>query len=84
MNINAFSAKKWTNEQVMVVIDAIKLEPCLYVVNSANYHNKHLRNEALNRVSDAVRETHRNVITIHNMLYIHFRYINHLFGIIIS
>ncbi|TGZ53886.1 Uncharacterized protein DBV15_01827 [Temnothorax longispinosus] len=48
-------SKKWTNEEIIILIDSYKEESCLYAINSPNYHNKHLRNEALKRVGDAVR-----------------------------
>lgn len=49
------NSKKWTNDELTTLIDAYKEETCLYAVNSPNYHNKNLRNEALKRVGDAVR-----------------------------
>ncbi|CAL1680923.1 unnamed protein product [Lasius platythorax] len=53
--------KKWTNNEIIILIDADKEECCLYDVRSSNYHNKHLRSEALKRVGDAVRVLKQDV-----------------------
>ncbi|XP_046473765.2 uncharacterized protein [Neodiprion pinetum] len=47
-------AQRWSAEQITVLIDAYKEEPCLYATNTPNYHNKNLRTMALNRVNNAV------------------------------
>ena len=47
-------SQKWSSEQINVLIDAYKEEPCLYATNTPNYHNRNLRTAALNRVSNAV------------------------------
>ncbi|XP_018360502.1 PREDICTED: uncharacterized protein LOC108759517 [Trachymyrmex cornetzi] len=44
----------WPKQVVEVLIDAYKDEPCLYAINNPNYHNKHLRNEALKHISAVV------------------------------
>lgn len=46
--------KKWSKEAILCLIEAYKEEPCLYAVNSPNYHNKHTRNLALKNVCAAV------------------------------
>jgi len=46
--------KKWTNEAILTLIEAYKEEPCLYAVNTPNYHNKHMRSKALKNVCAAV------------------------------
>lgn len=45
---------KWTKEAILCLIEAYKEEPCLYAVNTPNYHNKHVRSEALKNVCAAV------------------------------
>ncbi|XP_049767202.1 uncharacterized protein LOC126100619 [Schistocerca cancellata] len=45
----------WTRDELCVLIDAFKEEQCLYNVKSKNYHNKHFRSEALNRVFQKVK-----------------------------
>lgn len=47
-------AQRWSPEHINVLIDAYKEEPCLYATNTPNYHNKHLRTMALDRVKNAV------------------------------
>ena len=49
-------ARKWKSEEIIALIDAYKDQPCLYAVGTPNYHNKHLRAEALAKVGSAVRE----------------------------
>ncbi|EFN88214.1 hypothetical protein EAI_02132, partial [Harpegnathos saltator] len=44
----------WTNESISSLIEAYKEEPCLYAVNTPNYHNKHARNKVLQKVCDSV------------------------------
>lgn len=46
--------KKWTNEAIICLIEAYREEPCLYAVNSPNYHNKHMRSKALKKVCATV------------------------------
>ncbi|CAL1672824.1 unnamed protein product [Lasius platythorax] len=53
--------KKWSNDEVIILINAYKEEYCLYDVSSPNYHNKHLRSETLKRVGDAVRVLKQDV-----------------------
>jgi len=50
----ASEKKRWTNEAVYSLIEAYKEEPCLYAVNTPNYHNKHIRSKALQKVCAAV------------------------------
>ncbi|XP_011863271.1 PREDICTED: uncharacterized protein LOC105559523, partial [Vollenhovia emeryi] len=50
----------WTKEAVQVLIDAYKDEPCLYQTRNPNYHNKTLRNEALNRICAMVNAIRPN------------------------
>lgn len=45
---------KWIKEAILCLIEAYKEEPCLYAVNTPNYHNKHVRSEALKNVCAAV------------------------------
>ncbi|XP_066589548.1 uncharacterized protein [Prorops nasuta] len=52
--VNKSKGKKWENAQVLSLIEAYKEEPCLYAVTSPNYHNKHLRSEALKRICATV------------------------------
>ncbi|XP_039303191.1 uncharacterized protein LOC113004674 [Solenopsis invicta] len=47
-------ASKWSKESILCLIEAYKEEPCLYAVNTPNYHNKQSRNEALKNVCTAV------------------------------
>lgn len=54
---------KWTKEQISVLINAYKEETCLYAIQSPNYHNKHLRAEALMRVCNAVNNVRLNTTT---------------------
>jgi len=46
--------EKWSNDQIEILIDAYKEEPCLFATNLATYHNKHLRAEAMDRVYKTV------------------------------
>ncbi|KYN23228.1 hypothetical protein ALC57_04372 [Trachymyrmex cornetzi] len=46
--------QRWTKEAILCLIEAYKEEPCLYAINTPNYHNKHLRSEALKKVCAAV------------------------------
>lgn len=46
--------KQWTKEAICSLIEAYKEQSCLYAVNTPNYHNKHLRSEALQKVCAAV------------------------------
>ena len=48
--------KKWSKEAILCLIEAYKEEICLYAVNTPNYHNKHIRNEALKNVRVAVSQ----------------------------
>jgi len=47
-------AAKWSKENILCLIEAYKDEPCLYAVNTPNYHNKHSRSEALKNVCTTV------------------------------
>lgn len=55
------SGTGWTRDQVRSLIEIYREQPCLYAVKHPNYHNKNLRNLALERVYSAVRELHPNV-----------------------
>ncbi|KAL1506865.1 hypothetical protein ABEB36_006148 [Hypothenemus hampei] len=46
---------RWSEVQVAALIDAYKGETCLYATDSINYHNKHLRGEAIDRICQAVK-----------------------------
>lgn len=46
----------WNKEQIVSLIEAYKKEPALYAVKHPNYHNKHLRYEALTRIVNEVRK----------------------------
>lgn len=50
----------WNKEQINVLIDAYKKEPALYAVKHPNYYNKHLRNEALQRITNEVQKVRPN------------------------
>ena len=39
----------WNKDQIIILIEAYKNEFTLYAIKNPNYHNKHLRNEALKR-----------------------------------
>lgn len=39
--------KKWSKEAILCLMEAYKEEIYLYAVTTPNYHNKHIRNEAL-------------------------------------
>ncbi|XP_036150711.1 uncharacterized protein LOC118648500 [Monomorium pharaonis] len=51
----------WTKEAVQILIDAYKNEPCLYQTRNPNYHNKNLRNEALERICAIVSTVKPNI-----------------------
>uniref|UniRef100_A0A1Y1MH02 MADF domain-containing protein n=1 Tax=Photinus pyralis TaxID=7054 RepID=A0A1Y1MH02_PHOPY len=44
----------WSNREVRVLIEEVQKYPCLYLVKSANYKNKHARNEALASIVKAL------------------------------
>lgn len=50
----------WTKQAVVALIDVYKYELCLYATNNLNYHNKQLRNEALQRISVVVSAIRQN------------------------
>lgn len=53
--------KKWSKESVLCSIEAYKEQPCLYAVDTPNYHNKHMRNKALKNVCAAVSVLKPNI-----------------------
>ncbi|KAL1516370.1 hypothetical protein ABEB36_000289 [Hypothenemus hampei] len=46
----------WTNEQIVVLIESYKKHQCLYEVKNKNYHNKHIRNLALQEILQNVKK----------------------------
>ncbi|XP_036141832.1 uncharacterized protein LOC118645245 [Monomorium pharaonis] len=51
----------WTKKAVEILIAAYKNEPCLYQTRNPNYHNKNLRNEALERICAIVSTVTPNI-----------------------
>lgn len=47
---------EWSRLAVEHLIDAYNMETCLYNTKSPNYHNKHARKEALDRISSALKD----------------------------
>ena len=54
-------SKPWKKEKVEVLLDAYRDEPVLYETDSPNYHSKHLREEAANRVVEKVKNLRPDV-----------------------
>ena len=48
---------EWSRLAVENLIDAYKEETCLFNVKSPNYHNKHARKEALERIVTTLKDT---------------------------
>lgn len=46
----------WINAAVECLINAYKMQPNLYVVKHPNYHNKHLRGIAVDKVVEEVKQ----------------------------
>ncbi|XP_049951740.1 uncharacterized protein LOC126458617 [Schistocerca serialis cubense] len=47
-------APQWSKEAIEALIRTSREEQCPYVIKSANYYNKHLRAETLERIASAV------------------------------
>lgn len=44
----------WAREHIEALIEAYKIENCLYAVNNPNYHNKNFREKALQRITNTI------------------------------
>ncbi|KAF5273663.1 hypothetical protein FQA39_LY07353 [Lamprigera yunnana] len=56
----------WTREPVIIIIDGYRKHPCLYVVKSQNYKNKHARTQALEEILKDVRTVKPEVSILEN------------------
>lgn len=64
MYIYIFLCQYWCRDPIESLIDSFKDEPCLYATDSRGYHNKHLREEALERIRKKVVSYDR----LHNLV----------------
>lgn len=45
----------WSNEQISLLINLYKNYPCLYVMKNKDYHNRKLRNSALQKIAEGLK-----------------------------